>query len=394
MGGLSPARLDKSRVRLILAALKMRFRAVFPAASFALAALAMAAPAQGSIPALLQHAANELRRDGAPGVAIVAVVKGRTYYENAGTSDPSGAPVTPRTLFETASISKVFTTTLLGIEVAQGHKSLGARITKYIHRHVTPEMAHATLGMLATYTAGIPNLPPALARRPSDEWGLADYSVRKFVNFIARLRPGTLPAARVYSDASVGFLALCLSHMNLAAWQHQQERTLYFPLGMRDTTAIPNADQASRLAQGITPDGLPAKRWPLDAFAAADGVKSTTHDLGKFLGAELGRERGLPAGIPLGMEISTQPRFSIANGTILQALAWTWVPAEVHGTPIWIVTKGGNLVGFCSRISFNRNLKIGVAILASHPSLPVDRVATNLLEQIAQQEYASVRAER
>jgi len=354
----------------------------------------MAVPVQGSIPALMQHAANELRREGAPGVAIVAVVKGRTYYENAGVSDPSGTPVTPRTLFETASISKVFTTTLLGIQVAEGRRSLGSRITNFVHRHVTPEMAHATLGMLATYTAGIPSLPPALARRPSNEWGLADYSVRKFVNFIARLHPGELPADRVYSDASVGFLALCLSHMNLTAWQHMQERDLYFPLGMRDTTAMPDADQASRLAQGITPDGQPAARWPLDAFAAADGVKSTTHDLGKFLDAELGRERGLPAGIPLGMKISTQPRFSIANGTVLQALAWTWVPAWVHGTPIWIVTKGGNLVGFCSRISFNRNLKIGVAILASHPSLPVDRVATHLLEQIAQQEYASVPAER
>lgn len=342
----------------------------------------------------MQRAAAELRHDGAPGVAIVAVVKGRTYYENAGTSDPSGTPVTERTLFETASISKIFTTTLLGIEVAQGRRSLGSRITNFVHRHVTPEMAHATLGMLATYTAGIPNLPPALANRPSTEWGLANYPVRKFVNFIARLRPDSLPAERNYSDASVGFLALCLGHLNLTTWQHLQERSLYFPLGMRDTTAMPNADQESRLAQGITPDGQPAKRWPLDAFAAADGVKSTTHDLGRFLDLAIGRERGLPASLPLGMKIATQPRFSIAGGTVLQALAWTWVPAEVHGTPIWVVTKGGNLVGFCSRVTFNRNLKIGVAILASHPSLPVDVVATNLLEQIAQQEYASVRAER
>lgn len=373
----------------------MRLR-LFLILGLCLAGFSFLEPARGSLGGLMANAAGVLRRDGAPGVSIVVVVKGHEYFENAGFSNRAGAPVTENTIFETASISKILTTTLLGIEVAEGRKSLNDPITRFLHQKMTTEMRHVTLGMLATYTAGIPELPPALARLPSKDWGIESYPVSSFLKFISNLRPRSLPATRAYSDASIGFLGLCLGHMNLQTWESLEKEDLYLPLGMRDTAAQLDAEQQSRMAEGTKSDGSLADPWPFDPFVAADGVKSTAHDLGKFLAAELGRRAGVPARISNGMAIATKPRFSIGDGSILQALAWTWVPGEVHGKPVWIIMKGGNLVGFSCRMCLNTHLDVGVAILTNRPNLPTEEVATNLLEQIAQEENpaSSVVAER
>jgi beta-lactamase class C len=361
----------------------MRIRALL--SGLPLAVFALSAPVHASVKSLLQGAARELRHDGAPGVSLVAVVHGHTFYENSGSSDRPGLPLTNTTIFETASVSKVFTTTLLGIDVARGSKSLDERVAALFHRPLRSRLRPATLEMLATYTAGFPNLPAALDRVPSSEWGLENYSTDDFLRFVSRLQPhATVPAARVYSDASVGFLGLCLGHFRLKTFASRLDRNLFRPLGMRDTGIWLNARQERRLATGETPDGRAALRWPVDVMAGADGITSTTYDLGHFLAAELGERRGVSSAITRGMTIATNTGFLFVHDSRFQALAWTWLPAEIQGKPTWIIQKGGNLPGFSSRVAFNRELGIGVAILANRGSLPTQDVAMNLVRRIAE----------
>ncbi|MDD5198470.1 MAG: serine hydrolase [Terrimicrobiaceae bacterium] len=333
----------------------------------------------------MKQTASELLSEGAPGLSMVVIAKGRAYYWNAGSSGRPGLDVTEHTLFETASISKVFTTTLLGIDVARGRKALNDPVRKYLHgRPLQPRMRAATLEMLATFTAGLPGEPPDFRVLRTSEHGIANYTVSDFLHFISLWRPAALlPAPRFYSDASVGLLGLCLGDLRLTTWENRLRREIFRPLGMSDTALQLDAGRRSRLARGEQSDGSPADDWVIDAFAAADGIKSTAFDLSHFLTALLGEDPSVSNRLAAGMAIATETGFPIFNGHGFQALAWTWAPLTIGGRQFWIVTKNGNIPGFSSQISFNRDLGIGAAILANRGDLPVRNIELDLMKRVA-----------
>jgi len=342
---------------------------------------------RASVLGAMRDAATELRADGAPGVSMAVVVRGRTYFWSEGSSGRPGLVLDERTLFETASISKVFTTTLLGIDVARGVRSLHDPIGKSLPGvPLCSRMQRATLEMLATFTAGLPGLPPDFRALPSSEQGVDFYSVADFLRFVSRWQPATnLPAPRAYSDASVGLLGLCLGDLRLGTWESRLRRRIFLPLGMRDTEVSLTSVQQRRLAAGVTGAGEPAPPWPVDAFAAADGVKSTAADLARFVRALLGERAGMPAALAAGMRIATDSGFPIFGGHGFQALAWTWASVSVRGAQEWVITKNGNIPGFSSQISFSRDLEIGAAILSNRGDLPIRTVELNLLARIARE---------
>ncbi len=76
---------------------------------------------------------SEMKRLEVPGVAIGIYHKGKEFTAGFGiTSVEHPLPVTPDTLFQTGSISKTFTGTLLMMLVEQGKVDLDAPVRKYI----------------------------------------------------------------------------------------------------------------------------------------------------------------------------------------------------------------------------------------------------------------------
>jgi len=335
----------------------------------------------------MREAAAEILRAGAPGVSMAVVANGRTFYCNAGTSGRPRLPVTNRTLFETASISKVFTTTLLGIDVARGQKSLDDPIGQYMRGYsLRPHMRRATLEMLGTFTAGLPNMPADYVRLSAAERGIGNYTVPHFLRYVSRLEPPSRPPAlRVYSDASVGLLGLCLGNLKLGIWERRLRAEIFDPLDMRDTGLWLSAGQENRLARGYERAGHPAPRWKVDAFAAADGIKSTTFDLAQFLTAQLGKNESTPEDLKTGMAIAVRTGFLVhfSHAREFQALAWRQDPVLIGRRNFWIVTKSGGVPGFSSNISFCRDLDVGVAILANVSGLDLRDIEFNLIKSIA-----------
>ena len=171
-------------------------RCFLPLTCVALLAWSANWSAASDVTPFLRETASEARVAGAPGISIVVVVDGQTSYWQAGTSGSADLPLTKRTLFETASLTKIFTTTLLGMDVARGAVTLDEPISKFLHGvRLRPRMRRATLGMLATFTAGLPSQPPDFQQLPLSEQGIDNYTISDFLRFVSGWQPSrALPA--------------------------------------------------------------------------------------------------------------------------------------------------------------------------------------------------------
>jgi beta-lactamase class C len=342
--------------------------------------------ADGRVDALMRQTATKLFHQGAPGVAIAVIFHGETYFWTGGSSGRPGLAVTPRTLFETASISKVFTTALLGVDVASGRLSLDEPIRKDLRGcPLRGHMRQATFEMLATFTAGLPLDPPALANTPIEEQGIDNFSTDEFLRFVSEWRPPRpLPASCRYSNVSVGLLGLCLGRQRLGIFEGRLLRLVFRPLGMHDTMLFLDAPHAARLAIGETPGGTQAAAWPVDADAAADGIKSTVSDLAQFLRGMMGLSTDISPALAAGLVLSANHGFS-TDGEF-QALGWRWKQISLSGLNEWAVTKNGDIPGFSTDLAFNKDLGIGVAILTNRGNLPAEQDGLELMQALWQLE--------
>lgn len=119
--------------------------------------------------------------DGAGGVAVVLRLGGHTFFFNYGWADRGNEkPVTTDSLFNLASLRKVFEATLLARSVRDGDLGLEERLAKYVSElQGGGDIRRVTLGQVATHTSGLllPQDHP-----PWPDWG---YTLPEFIPTIA-----------------------------------------------------------------------------------------------------------------------------------------------------------------------------------------------------------------
>src|SRR6202012_1572927 len=98
------------------------------------------------------------------------------------------------------------------------------------------------------------------------------------------------------------------------------------PLGMPDTTLRPNGEQMKRMAMGHLRNGSDAPPWPIYAWYAAGGLRSTAQDMLSFGEANLGHNtvngKPVPAELTAAMQLAQKPIYTMPNGFNKQAMAW------------------------------------------------------------------------
>ena len=210
---------------------------------------------------------------------------------------------------------------------------------------------------LADFTSGMPddptNLPGGLEQRSIDH-----YTVRDFLTWASNYEPTTrLPAAYRYSNAGIGLLSYLVATATGKSWEDQVNSEILQPLGMADTTLRPTPEQQERLAQGHNRAGQDAQRWPVYAWYAAGGLRSTAQDMISFGEANLGHNEvnGKPVASELiaAMRLAQKPIYTIPNGANKQAMAW--VNNMGGGNPNLhpVIVKNGGTAGFGTVIAIN-----------------------------------------
>jgi len=289
--------------------------------------------------------------------AIVAVsLNGHRYFFPYGKATNAGAPFTSDTLVEIGSCTKTFTTTLFALAINRNQIAPDASAQKYMPEGYTLQAQQLTPLELADFTSGMPddptNLPRLLERRSIDY-----YTVNDFLTWGSRYEPTSqLPAPYRYSNAGIGLLSYLVATATGKNWEDQVNSEILQPLGMADTTLRPTPEQQKRLAQGHNRAGQDAPRWPVFAWYAAGGLRSTAQDMISFGEAYLGHKEvnGKTASAELieAMQLAQKPIFTMPNGN-KQAMAW--VNNIGGGNPNLhpVIMKNGGTAGFGTGIAIN-----------------------------------------
>jgi CubicO group peptidase (beta-lactamase class C family) len=283
--------------------------------------------------------------------AIVAVsLHGHRYFFPYGTATDAGAPFTRETLVEIGSCTKTFTTTLFALAINRNQIVPDASAQKYMPNGYTFRAQQLTPLELADFTSGMPDDPTNLPRG-LEQRNIEHYTVRDFLTWASNYEPRTqLPAPYKYSNAGIGLLSYLVATATGKSWEEQLNSEILRPLGMADTTLRPTPEQQKRLAQGHNRAGEDAPRWPVYAWYAAGGLRSTAHDMISFGEACLGHSEvnGKPVSAELiaAMQLAQKPIFTMPNGN-KQAMAW--VNDLEGGNPV--IWKNGGTAGFGTGIA-------------------------------------------
>ncbi|GAA1821922.1 beta-lactamase family protein [Planosporangium flavigriseum] len=232
------------------------------------------------------------------GAAVLAakdgVVVGRTAvgkavrYGAVGVELPAGQQVAarPDTIFDLASVSKLFTAVAVLQQVERGRVDLDAPLARYLPEFAVGGKGDVTARHLLTHAGGLPADLPLWRDHP-------DPPARLAAALTVPLLPGAGPGQQyLYSD--LGLIALGeLAHRVTGVRLDAAVRAgITGPLSMVDTGYSPPADERGRIAatEYLTapPRGLirgevhDENAWSLGGVAGHAGVFSTVDDLAVF----------------------------------------------------------------------------------------------------------------
>jgi CubicO group peptidase (beta-lactamase class C family) len=284
------------------------------------------------------------------GTIVAVSLRGHRYFFPYGKATDAGAPITRETLMEIGSCTKTFTTTLFALAINRNQIAPDAPAQKYMPNGHTLRARQLTPLELSDFTSGMPDDPTNLPRG-LEQQSIEHYTVKDFLTWASNYEPRIqLPAPYKYSNAGIGLLSYLVATATGKTWEEQLNSEILQPLGMNDTTLRPTPEQQRRLAQGHNRAGQDAPRWPVYAWYAAGGLRSTAHDMISFGEAYLGHNEvnGRPASTELiaAMQLAQKPIFTMPNGN-KQAMAW--VNDVRGGTPV--ILKNGGTAGFGSGIA-------------------------------------------
>lgn len=214
-----------------------------------------------------------------PGLIVGVTHRGKHHFYSVGVaSRASNQPVTPDTLFELGSISKIFNVTLAALAEKRGKLSLDEKVAHYLCANTCKIGNDLTLMDLATHHSG--GLPLQV---PDDVKDMND-----LVDWLKGWQPPQ-PGARSYSNISIGLLGHITARAFGTTYAQAVENVLFPELGLQNTWFDVPQNSMNKYAYGYdreTDEAIRVTPGVLDAEAY--GIKSSARDMLKLLDAELG----------------------------------------------------------------------------------------------------------
>ncbi|CAN5310677.1 hypothetical protein BH10PSE19_BH10PSE19_10600 [soil metagenome] len=176
---------------------------------------------------------------------VVAVIdsNGSRFYNYGNISKEDNAiAVNEETIFPIASITKVFTTLLLAIDIKAGLVKLTDPAQKYLPNNLklpTYGKRQITLEDLATHTSGLPGFGT------TDKSGTyTNYSSEKFYQFISQSNLPYLPGSHYEYSNMIGLLADVVAKTSNSTYKELLEARIFKQLELKDTKIIsfPNSN--------------------------------------------------------------------------------------------------------------------------------------------------------
>lgn len=221
----------------------------------AFANVALAQTPEPKLDAVVQNGARHVMQQYAvPGLVIAVSVNGKHHFYTFGVASKTTlAPVTPDTLFEVGSVSKVFTATLATYAQAKGQLSLTDTVAKYVPALEGTPFGKVMLSHLATHTAG--GFPLQVPDSVQNEQQLMDY--------LKTWKP-VYPAGtqRSYANPSIGMLGMIAAKSMNMPFDQAMEQQLFPALGLESSYLTVPASKMGLYAQGYNKQDEPVRLTP------------------------------------------------------------------------------------------------------------------------------------
>lgn len=206
------------------------------------------------------------------------------YTDDEFTETDTPIAMTKDTIFDLASISKIFTTTAAMKLYEDGHFKLDDPVAKHIPEFSINGKEEVTIRQLMTHTSGFAPSAPVY-----DVEGDREDRLRYVLEYPLENEPNTV---YTYSDLNMIVLGVLIERLSEKRQDEYVKEVITDPLAMHDTMYNPPEDLKHRIAateyQPWTDRGIvwgtvhDEKAWSLDGVAGHAGVFSTASDLAKL----------------------------------------------------------------------------------------------------------------
>ncbi len=305
-----------------------------------------------------------------PGLAIAVVQDGHVLkVEGYGFADlEHQVPVTENTLFQTASVGKMFTAAGILALAEAGRLDLSDPITEYVEE-LPAHWRLITIEDLLRHTSGIPDYgaPPWDLRQDYTEGEL----MRRFAEFQLHFPPGEEWS---YSNAGYAILGVILSRVSGVPWSDYLADRLFEPAGMSTARSISEADVIPNRASGYRLDGgvLKNEEWVSPSLnSTADGaLYVSARDLAQWA-VSLSNVAVLSDEARAMMWSPTRLR----DGSLVE-YGLGWGLQDVLGRPA--AGHGGAWQGFNSHVNHFHEERLTIAVLANRSRIGIAALAEEI----------------
>ncbi len=302
----------------------MKNAAVLPIALLLCSAVVVAQPPLDTRLAVLDPIINDaIEQQQIPGAVLIVGHNGQVVYRKAYGSRailPRREPMTPDTIFDCASLTKVIATTTALMQLwEQGKFRTTDPVAKYLPEFAQNGKQDITIRQLLVHYSGLPEDLDLVQK-----WEGKEVAYRMAFEVAPDRPPGS---AFVYSDINFIVLGALVERLSGETLDGYASKHIFEPLAMKDTRFLPPAswlpriapteeDENHRLLHGVVHDPT-ARR--MGGVAGHAGMFSTADDLATFAQALLDGGRGVLTSATIAK--MTAPQQAV-NGTALRGFGW------------------------------------------------------------------------
>ncbi len=275
------------------------------------------------------------------------------------------------TLYEIASISKVFTSLLLADAVVRGEIRLEDAATLDNNADIEfPAYQGRSISWLdlSTHRSGLPRLPGNM-KVTSIKNPYRRYDSKKAAAALAELKLTRPPGeSQEYSNFAVSVLGYMVGQSAGKSYQELLRQRIAKPLGMMDCTVAMSEAQKKRLATPHVSVGSPTPDWTWADLPGAGGVRASMADMMRFAEAQLN-----PPKSKLGeaIELAWQQHTAADDSGPAMGLGWLIIDDETR----W---HNGQTGGSHSMLMVNREKQTAIVLL-SNTAADIDQLAFELM---------------
>lgn len=306
-----------------------------------------------------------MQKSKANSISIGVVKNGKTYTRHYGEIDKGKENIANNnTVFEVASITKLFTGLLTAQAVLEGKLNLDDDIRKYITGNY-PNLEYngtpITIKDLVSFRTGFDkDLPDTaeLRKNRSDSSYLAfkkmdeTYNREKFFEDLKTIKLDTLPGTEFkYSNGSLNLTAHILENVYQKSYETLLKENIFSKLGMTSTGI--NFSSNVLVANGYNLKGVLMPSISDNLWGAAGSLKSTLGDLTKFINYELNTKN----------KIVEESQGNLLNSpTTWNGYFWDYIQVNDNGRNCW---KHGGAFGTQNMLIVYPERQLGLSIIVN-----------------------------